>query len=186
MLGKRNKKTGQIETASFTLHDNFKPTAVEARHYGATYALHRVNSHKNLMMVLPPGPRDLWSQLDGEKAKAGSSEQHLYLADPFISQAAKLQHQQQQHQQALQEKARARAATPTKDNQEVTVQHGPSEYASRSAFGDQSNDSQMKKNWDKLPMVHMNQEMRAEVEDVVKKQMAGELYQMVCARFYDP
>ncbi|CAO3566809.1 unnamed protein product [Mortierella alpina] len=42
-----------------------------------------------------------------------------------------------------------------------------------------SNDSQMKKNWDKLPMVHMNQEMRAEVEDVVKKQMAGELYQMV-------
>ncbi|KAF9931340.1 hypothetical protein BGZ67_005385 [Mortierella alpina] len=178
VLGKRNKKTGQIETASFTLQDNFKPTAVEARHYGATYALHRVNSHKSLMMVLPPGPRDLWSQLDGEKAKAGSSEQHLYLADPFISQAAKLQHQQQQHQQALQEKARARAATPTKENQEVTVQHGPSEYASRSAFGDQSNDSQIKKNWDKLPMVHMNQEMRAEVEDVVKKQMAGELYQM--------
>ncbi|KAG9322329.1 hypothetical protein KVV02_001550 [Mortierella alpina] len=178
VLGKRNKKTGQIETASFTLQDNFKPTAVEARHYGATYALHRVNSHKSLMMVLPPGPRDLWSQLDGEKAKAGSSEQHLYLADPFISQAAKLQHQQQQHQQALQEKARARAATPTKENQEVTAQHGPSEYASRSAFGDQSNDSQIKKNWDKLPMVHMNQEMRAEVEDVVKKQMAGELYQM--------
>lgn len=28
-------------------------------------------------------------------------------------------------------------------------------------------------------MVHMNQEMRAEVEDVVKKQMAGELYQTV-------
>ncbi|CAO3566812.1 unnamed protein product [Mortierella alpina] len=56
VLGKRNKKTGQIETASFTLQDNFKPTAVEARHYGATYALHRVNSHKSLMMVLPPDP----------------------------------------------------------------------------------------------------------------------------------
>ncbi|KAG0202840.1 hypothetical protein BGX28_004756 [Mortierella sp. GBA30] len=177
VLGKRNKKTGQIETATFTPQDIFRPTAVEARHYGATYALHRVNSHKNLMMVLPPGPRDLWSQLDGEKEKAGPSAQHLYLADPFISQAAKLQLQQQHHQQALQEKARARAATPTKDTPEVSIKHGPSEYASRSALGDQSSESQQKKNWDKLPMVHMNQEMRAEVEDVVKKQMAGELYQ---------
>ncbi|KAH7041898.1 P-loop containing nucleoside triphosphate hydrolase protein, partial [Linnemannia elongata] len=158
VLGKRNKKTGQIETASFTPKDVFKPTAVEARHYGATYALHRVNSHKNMIMVLPPGPRDLWSQLDDEKSKAGPSEQHLYHPDPFISQAAKLQLQQQSHQQALQEQAKARAASNTKKD-------------------DDDDDPSQKKNWDKLPMVHMNQEMRAEVEDVVKKQMAGELYQ---------
>ncbi|ORZ28166.1 P-loop containing nucleoside triphosphate hydrolase protein [Lobosporangium transversale] len=178
ILGKRNKKTGQIETATFTPQDIYKPTAVEARHYGATYALHRVNSHKNLMMVLPPGPRDLWSQLDAEKAKAGPSEQHLYLPDPFISQTAKLQLQQQQIQQALQEQARIRAATPVKDtSQETAVNYGPSEYASRSSLTGQADDEKQKKAWDKLPMVHMNQEMRAEVEDVIKKQMAGELYQ---------
>ncbi|KAK3822844.1 MAG: P-loop containing nucleoside triphosphate hydrolase protein [Benniella sp.] len=179
ILGKRNKKTGQIETVTFTPQDIFKPTAVEARHYGATYALFRINSHKNMMMVLPPGPRDLWSQLDAEKTKAGPSEQHLYLSDPFISQAAKLQLQQQYHQQALQEQAKARSATPVKDlSAETTVHHGPSEYASRSAMSGEPNNNTQKKNWDKLPMVHMNQEMRAEVEEVVKKQMAGELYQM--------
>ncbi|KAF9429656.1 hypothetical protein BGZ94_009933 [Podila epigama] len=178
VLGKRNKKTSQIETVTFTPTDISRPTAVEARHYGATFALHRVSSHRNLMMVLPPGPRDLWSQLDAEKAKAGPSAQHLYLADPFISQATKLQLQQQQQQQLLQEQQRARSATPTKDDsQESTVHHGPSAYASRSALTSKENDEEQKKKWDKLPMVHMNQEMRAEVEDVVKKQMAGELYQ---------
>jgi ATP-dependent RNA helicase DHX57 len=179
VLGKRNRKTGQIETASFTPKDIFKPTAVEARHYGATYALHRVNSHKNMVMVLPPGPRDLWSQLDDEKNKAGPSEQHLYLPDPFISQAAKLQLQQQSHQQALQEQAKARAASNIKKEEGTTTYHGPSDYASRSTLGEHKDDPSQKKNWDKLPMVHMNQEMRAEVEDVVKKQMAGELYQTV-------
>lgn len=131
-------------------------------------------------MVLPPGPRDLWSQLDDEKTKAGPSEQHLYLSDPFISQAAKLQLQQQFQQQALQEQAKSRSATPVKDSSaESTVHHGRSEYASLSALGGDPNDDTKKKNWDKLPMVHMNQEMRAEVEEVVKKQMAGELYQTV-------
>ncbi|KAG0367740.1 P-loop containing nucleoside triphosphate hydrolase protein [Gamsiella multidivaricata] len=175
VLGKRNKKTGQIETSTFTAQDIYKPTAIEARQYSATYTLHRVNSHKNLMMVLPPGPRDFWSQLDASKAKAGPGEQHLYLPDPFISQAAKLQLQQQHQKQIIQEQARARSATPTKDSEPV-VHHGPSEYASRSALGGEVNNDKQKK-WDKLPMVHMNQEMRAEVEDVVKKQMAGELYQ---------
>lgn len=132
-------------------------------------------------MVLPPGPRDLWSQLDADKEKAGPSSQHLYLADPFISQSAKLQLQQQQHQQALQEQQRARSATPTKDNDVILVQHGPSAYASRSGLTNQASEVEQKKKWDKLPMVHMNQEMRAEVEDVVKKQMSGELYQMVIA-----
>ncbi|KAF9926297.1 hypothetical protein FBU30_004105 [Linnemannia zychae] len=178
VLGKRNRKTGQIETVTYTPKDVHKPTAVEARHYGATFALHRVNSHKNMMMVLPPGPRDLWSQLDDEKSKAGPGEQHLYLADPFISQAAKLQLQQQNHQQALQEQAKARAASHAKKEDNNThANYGPSEYASRSTLGGGMDDATQKKNWDKLPMVHMNQEMRAEVEDVVKKQMAGELYQ---------
>ena len=182
VLGKRNRKTGQIETCTFTPRDVYKPTAVEARHYGATYALHRVNSHKNMMMVLPPGPRDLWSQLDDEKSKAGPSDQHLYLPDPFISQAAKLQLQQQSQQQAKQEQAKARAASHAKKEEDDTpAYHGPSEYSSRSTLGGAGgkDDPSQKKNWDKLPMVHMNQEMRAEVEDVVKKQMAGELYQSV-------
>jgi len=133
-----------------------------------------------MMMVLPPGPRDLWSQLDGEKDKAGPSQTHMYLADPFISSSAKAQLQQQQQQQRLQEQARVRAATPTKETENTPAYVGPSDYASKSALaaGTQNGDKKQI-NWDKMPMVHMNQEMRAEVEDVVKKQMAGELYQAV-------
>lgn len=130
-------------------------------------------------MVLPPGPRDLWSQLDADKQKAGPTNQHLYLTDPFISQSAKLQLQQQQHQQALQEQQRARSATPTQEKADTPIQHGPSAYASRSGLTSYASEEEQKKKWDKLPMVHMNQDMRAEVEDVVKKQMAGELYQSV-------
>lgn len=131
------------------------------------------------MMMLPPGPRDLWSQLEAEKEKAGPADQILYLQDPFISQAAKLQIQQQYHQQALQEQAKARTATPTKaDPEDDGIDYGPSEYARISSLGG-NDDEAKKKEWDKLPMVHMNQEMRTEVEDVVKKQMAGELYQTV-------
>ncbi|KAF9978007.1 hypothetical protein BGZ73_004132 [Actinomortierella ambigua] len=181
-LGKRNKKTGQIETCSFTPEDIFKPTAAEARHYGATYALHRVNSHKNMIMILPPGPRDLWSKLDDDKQKAGTQGIHLYVEDPFMSNAQKMQLQQEAQRKELEQQQKARELAAKKagasaESSDSSRPSTPSAYASKSILDPQALAEQKKKDWEKLPMVHMNQELRAEVEEVVKKQMASELYQ---------
>ncbi|KAG0238761.1 hypothetical protein BGW42_002627 [Actinomortierella wolfii] len=181
-LGKRNKKTGQIETCSFVPVDIYKPTAAEARHYGATYALHRVNSHKNMIMILPPGPRDYWSKLDDEKAKAGVQGMHLYVEDPFMSNAQKMQLQQEAQRKELEQHQKARELAAKKagasaESSDSSRPSTPSAYASKSILDPEALAEQKKKDWEKLPMVHMNQELRSEVEDVVKKQMAGELYQ---------
>ncbi|KAF9159217.1 hypothetical protein DFQ26_006804 [Actinomortierella ambigua] len=182
-LGKRNKKTGQIETCSFTLEDVAKPTAAEARHYGATYALHRVNSHKNMIMILPPGPRDLWSKLNDDKQKAGVQGMHLYVEDPFMSNSQKMQMQQEAQRKELEQMHKARelaakraggASTESSDSSRPAT---PNAYTSKSILSPEALAEQKKKDWEKLPMVHMNQELRVEVEEVVKKQMAGELYQ---------
>ena len=66
----------------------FYPTAVEARHFAATYALFRVCSMRNIHMMLPPLYRDFWKNqfqsLKAEDVKAGRG--WMYESDPFSSQ----------------------------------------------------------------------------------------------------
>ena len=78
------------------------PSALEARHWGATYALHRVSviciylyaiilRHRQfcngiqLNRVLPPGPRDYWNQLAAEQKAAPEHQSWMYDADPFAA-----------------------------------------------------------------------------------------------------
>ena len=60
-------------------------TAVEARHFAATYALFRVCSMRNVHLALPPTYRDLWKgvfqELKNEDTKQGNG--WMYDADPF-------------------------------------------------------------------------------------------------------
>ena len=44
-----------------------EPSALEARHFAAAYALFRVNSMKNMSMALPPKYRDLWKEFQAVK-----------------------------------------------------------------------------------------------------------------------
>ncbi|KAI9827350.1 MAG: hypothetical protein M1819_006993 [Sarea resinae] len=68
-------------------HLAIQPTAVEARHFAATYALFRVCSMRNIHMMLPPNYRDLWKgefqELKKEDVKDGKS--WMYEADPFAA-----------------------------------------------------------------------------------------------------
>lgn len=90
ILARRNPKTKEIEKVRFDppLDRVAKqPTQVEARNLAATYGLHRVLSHRNMKMMLPPLHRDLWIELDADKAAAKPHEQYKWNEDPW--QAAK-------------------------------------------------------------------------------------------------
>ncbi|KAI9793904.1 MAG: hypothetical protein M1816_007156 [Peltula sp. TS41687] len=60
-------------------------TAVEARHFAATYALFRVCSMRNVHMALPPTYRDLWKGVFQELKENDIKQGHgwMYDADPF-------------------------------------------------------------------------------------------------------
>ena len=68
-------------------HIGTEPTAVEARHFAATWALYRVSSMKNIHMMLPPKYKDLWKgefpsiKKDYESKGLGWK----FEADPFLA-----------------------------------------------------------------------------------------------------
>ncbi|KAJ7170133.1 P-loop containing nucleoside triphosphate hydrolase protein [Mycena filopes] len=79
-LSKLNKKSGQKETVHMEPHPAYiSPSAIEARHWGATYALYRLNR------VLPPGPRQYWDTLAAEHNNCPEHQKWMYNADPFAA-----------------------------------------------------------------------------------------------------
>ncbi|TFK86940.1 P-loop containing nucleoside triphosphate hydrolase protein [Polyporus arcularius HHB13444] len=64
------------------------PSALEARHWGATYALYRFCNGIQLNRVLPAGPREYWNQLAAEHKVAPAHQSWMYEADPFAARKA--------------------------------------------------------------------------------------------------
>lgn len=95
ILSKRNPKTKEIEKVRIDPHMEPQKTPVEARHIAATYALHRIASHKNMKLMLPPGHRDLWVSLDEEKASAPKRNQWMWSEDPFSAREVHLKEQKE-------------------------------------------------------------------------------------------
>ena len=136
-------------------------SALEARHWGATYALYRVRlllslystfelvkpivsfyqfcNGIQLNRVLPPGPRDYWVELAAEHKKAPSHQNWMYDADPF---AARKSVADRQEKAAKKKETQETAKTPA--------------YVSKS---DLFNDS---------PEVKLSSELRGLVEDAIK------------------
>jgi len=69
------------------IHLADQPTALEARHFAATYTMFRISSMKNVHMMLPPFYRDLWkgdfSQL--KAADVAENKAWKYDPDPFAT-----------------------------------------------------------------------------------------------------
>ncbi|TPX65487.1 hypothetical protein SpCBS45565_g05139 [Spizellomyces sp. 'palustris'] len=85
-IGKEDKKTREVKRITYCPFGNFYPDSGEAKHYAATYALHKVCSHMSLHRLLPPGPRDFWLELDEGRKKLDSSlAQYEYASDPFAA-----------------------------------------------------------------------------------------------------
>ncbi|KAJ7897125.1 P-loop containing nucleoside triphosphate hydrolase protein [Mycena olivaceomarginata] len=85
-LSKLNKKSGQKETVRMEPHPPYiSPSAIEARHWGATYALYRICNNLQLNRVLPPGPRQYWDTLATEHSNTPEHQKWMYNPDPFAA-----------------------------------------------------------------------------------------------------
>ncbi|KAI0691979.1 P-loop containing nucleoside triphosphate hydrolase protein [Cytidiella melzeri] len=87
-LNRTNKKN-EKESVRLEPHPPFVlPTALEARHWGATYAMYRFCNGIQLNRVLPPGPREYWTQLAAEHKQTPEHQKWMYDADPFAARKA--------------------------------------------------------------------------------------------------
>ncbi|KAJ3272875.1 hypothetical protein HDV01_005198 [Terramyces sp. JEL0728] len=84
VLGKRNKKTSQIDKVKFRPKDEYYPSQQLAKHSCATYALHRIKSHLNISNLLPPSQKELWQKYEGYKRDCDKDTvAYEYSPDPF-------------------------------------------------------------------------------------------------------
>lgn len=137
-----------------------QPTAVEARHFAATYALFRVCNMRNIHMALPPTYRSLWKQefqeAKNEDVKAGRS--WMYEADPF---AVKLEREEAQALQAKKKEDSERKKAKEIELVNVRGVH-PQEYtlaANRS----------IARGWTKVPKLELGKRTRASIEELIRK-----------------
>jgi ATP-dependent RNA helicase DHX57 len=153
-LSQRNKKTAQMQTVSFTPPDEYVlPTAVEAKHLGATFALHRVKSHMPLYRVLPPEHRTYWGQFETYKTKANAWQ---YDPDPFTAHPPAPARRKQQKDLPSKEHAASAVPMPMRMDEEKDRR-------------EPEMDEKMRKYWASLPSVQMGAENRDLVERVVKR-----------------
>ena len=167
ILKTTNSKTKETMTLpSFKLPPSHKhlavqPTALEARHFAATYALFRVCSMRNIHMMLPPTYRDLWKtafqDLKHDDVKQGKG--WMYEADPF---AAK--HERDEAQTLM---------TKKRDEQEKRKAEEagrPTQILSAARLdGENSNRNRMK-GWARVPRIDMAKRSRAQVESLVRRE----------------
>ncbi|TCD63345.1 hypothetical protein EIP91_005646 [Steccherinum ochraceum] len=86
VLARINKKTSEREYVRLEPHPPYiSPSALEARHWGATYALYRFCNGIQLNRVLPSGPREYWNELAAEHKNAPEHQKWMYDADPFAA-----------------------------------------------------------------------------------------------------
>ncbi|KAI9671488.1 MAG: hypothetical protein M1817_003539 [Caeruleum heppii] len=167
ILKATNTKTRETMTLpSFKLppthkHLAIQATAVEARHFAATYALFRVSSMKNIHMMLPPTYRDLWKGdfADLKKGDQNEGKAWMYEADPFQAQKER-------------EDARLRAAKNREEKQvqrdkEATLPLRPNGSSALGSHGDGRGGHEQKR-WAKVPKVEMGKRTRTRIEDLIR------------------
>ncbi|KAF8640981.1 hypothetical protein AX17_000627 [Amanita inopinata Kibby_2008] len=140
-LTRIKQKTGEKESVRMEPRPPYnRPSAIEARHWGATYALYRFCNGMRLQLVLPPGPRDYWNELTAEHKSVPQHLQWMYAPDPF----------------AFKKELRDRKATSA-------------HIQDASGLSERRNNNEtlmMKKD---IPEVKMATDIREAVEDIVKK-----------------
>ncbi|KAL6924638.1 hypothetical protein FSST1_001912 [Fusarium sambucinum] len=135
-----------------------RPTAIEAKHAAATYALFRVCSMQNKHTVLPPEHKSLWKDfqtLKVQDVKEGKS--WMYEADPF---------------KALQERQEAKAAADKKRKEieaakaKAAAMPGAAGLVLMSNAGKGA--SNIMKGWSTAPKVEMGKKTRAQLETLLR------------------
>ena len=146
-----------------------QPTAVEARHFAATYALFRVCSMKNIHMMLPPVYRDLWKkefqELKAEDVKDGRS--WMYEADPFATK------QEREEAQVLMAKKR-----DAREKQEAKEAENPASILAAARSNGGNADRNVMRGWTNIPKIEMGKHTRAQIEKLVRRETIWNPHQL--------
>lgn len=137
-----------------------QPTAIEARHFAAAFALFRVCSMKNIHMAMPPTFRDLWKGrfLDLKKQDIEQGKGWLYEADPFTA------HKAQEEAKANGTKERGAVDNQKGQRQIHRTGVGHADSASSSLPSRSRADA-----WDNAPQLEMGKRIRAEAEALIRR-----------------
>jgi ATP-dependent RNA helicase DHX57 len=163
LLRQKHPKTGEITALppitppkDYNKDHGVQPSAVEARHFAAAYALFRVSNMKNIHMMLPPQYRDLWKGdfLDLKSEAVAQGQGYLYEADPFAAKKAT------DLAKLAKEKARV-------DKAKVSEQDKKDQVVS---LDGQVQSKHVLKGWQRVPKVEMGGRTRREVETLVRSQ----------------
>jgi ATP-dependent RNA helicase DHX57 len=143
-----------------------KPTALEARHAAATYALFRVSSMKNIHTTLPPDYKSLWKEFEALKKEDVKKDMSwMYAADPFA---------------IMKEREDAKAAAEKKRKEHEAIKEkaknmpGAAGLVLRSNFASASgevNGSNLMKGWTAAPKVEMGRKTRSQLEDLLRREV---------------
>ena len=171
-LSARNPKTQEVtKLAPFKLppshvHLAVKPTALEAKHFAATYALYRVCNMKNIHISLPPDYKALWKEFEAlKKQDVKEGKGWMYEADPFQAQRereeAKAAAEKKRKQQ---QEAREKAAQQPGGPGGLSMRGGPS------AGGGGGGAHSLMRGWATVPKIEMGNKTRALLEDLLRRE----------------
>jgi ATP-dependent RNA helicase DHX57 len=158
-----------------------KPTALEARHFAATYGLFRVCSMRNIHMMLPPDYRDLWKGefevLKKDDIKEGRG--WMYEADPFAAlrereEAKALMEKKRMDNQKAKEKAANTPGNP-----------GAAGLALRSngPGGAGPGAHNIHRGWTRVPKIEMGKRTRTNVERLIRRHAIWNPYNVKLSEF---
>jgi len=150
-VGLKNPRSAEVERIAFRPPDLpwvLQPTALEARHFCATYALHRVCSMKNIQHMLPPTHKRFWSAWEDVRAEEkAAGKAWRYEADPF---AVKREHELARAKQEQKREAQQQSETTKK-------------------FKDSKLSLSGGKGWQAVPVVDMSRDRRFETEGLIRR-----------------
>ncbi|KAI9843922.1 MAG: hypothetical protein M1838_002404 [Thelocarpon superellum] len=145
-------------------HLALQPTAVEARHFAATYALFRINSMKNIHMMLPPTYRDLWKN-DFQALKkddVGQGRGYMYEADPFLA-----RRERDEAQASLTKKRAQREADRAKEHTQTATLTNMADGTTHPSGG--GGGQNLMKGWTRIPKVEMGKRTRTQIEALIRQ-----------------
>ncbi|KAL2879399.1 putative ATP-dependent RNA helicase ucp12 [Colletotrichum sp. CLE4] len=156
-LSAKDPKTKELMTLdSFKIAPDFKhlltrPTALEARHAAATYALFRVCSMQNKHMVLPPDYKSMWKDFQEiKKQDVKDGKAWMYDADSF---------------KTLMERKDTKAAAEKKRKEAEAAKEKAKSMPGASGLAG----ANAMKGWVTAPKIEMGKRSRTQVEALIQK-----------------
>ncbi|KAJ1935675.1 helicase, partial [Linderina macrospora] len=125
------------------------PSALEARHMAATYALHRLRANTSMHRMLPPMHREYWTDLDKIKKEDGEKGSWKYSEDPFTVKVTREKERDEKQERREKEKERI-------------------ERAERQGHSEELLKPFARRRWDDMAEVQMSQANRDLAETVIR------------------